>query len=371
MYIINKQTNKLEPIEKTPFRAVGIRERKDLQEWIAKSPEVLGEGLLIIQKEFDGFNDTHERLDLLALDKQGNLVVIENKLDDSGRDVVWQVLKYASYCSRLDNQNIKDIFNQYLKATGKQESAEQLLEEFFNDEDYDEKLNKGNSQRIVMVSGEFRKEVTSTVLWLLNFGLRVQCFKASAYRLNDQLFFNIEQIIPMKDAEDYTISMANKNLDDLSTQEEMANRHIKRLEFWTQFLKEMSKITDICNNISPSKDGWIPVALGITGVSMSIVITQTYARVEVFINRGNKEENKKIYDYFLSRKTEIENEFGSPLLWERMDDKMTSRIKFQLDGVNAFEKEDWPKINVSLIDATIRMEKVFKKEIEGLRRILR
>jgi len=175
----------------------------------------------------------------------------------------------------------------------------------------------------------------------------------------------------MKDAEDYTISMANKNLDDLSTQEEMANRHIKRLEFWTQFLKEMSKITDICNNISPSKDGWIPVALGITGVSMSIVITQTYARVEVFINRGNKEENKKIYDYFLSRKTEIENEFGSPLLWERMDDKMTSRIKFQLDGVNAFEKEDWPKINVSLIDATIRMEKVFKKEIEGLRRILR
>lgn len=56
-----------------------------MQEWIANNPESLDEELLIIQKEFDGFNDTNERLDLLALDKQGNLVVIENKLDDRER----------------------------------------------------------------------------------------------------------------------------------------------------------------------------------------------------------------------------------------------------------------------------------------------
>lgn len=370
MYIINKRTNKLEPIEKTSFKAVGLRERKDLQEWIAKDPQVLGEDLLIIQKEFNGFNDTHERLDLLALDKQGNLVVIENKLDDSGRDVVWQVLKYSSYCSRLDKQNIKDIFNQYLRSMGSDKTAVQVLEEFFNDEDYDEKLNKGNSQRIVMVSGDFRKEVTSTVLWLLNFGLRIQCFKASAFKLEDQLFFNIEQIIPMKDAEDYTISMANKNLDDLSTQEEMANRHYKRLEFWTQFLREMNKVTTLCANVSPSKDNWIPIALGMSGVSISVVVSQTYARTEVFINRGSKDENKKVFDYFYTRKEEIEKELGSSLIWERMDDKVTSRIKIQLDNVNAFEPEYWPKINKFLIDATIQLQKVFEKEVTGLRQVL-
>lgn len=42
-----------------------------------------------MQKEFDGFSDTRERSDLLALDKDGDLVVIENKLDDSGNDVTW------------------------------------------------------------------------------------------------------------------------------------------------------------------------------------------------------------------------------------------------------------------------------------------
>jgi hypothetical protein len=52
---------------------------------------------------------------LLALDKQGNLVVIENKLDDAGKDVTWQVLKYASYCSTLSKKNIKEIYQEYLE----------------------------------------------------------------------------------------------------------------------------------------------------------------------------------------------------------------------------------------------------------------
>lgn len=61
-----------------------------MQEWIADKPSILGENLLILQKEFDGFLNTNERLDLLALDESGKLVVIEKKLDDSGKDVVWQ-----------------------------------------------------------------------------------------------------------------------------------------------------------------------------------------------------------------------------------------------------------------------------------------
>ena len=104
MYRINKSSNDIEKLDERLFKDLGFRERDHLQEWIAKNPEVLGEDLLIIQKEFRGFNDTNERLDLLALDKDGNLVVIENKLDDSGRDVAWQALKYASYCSTLTTQ---------------------------------------------------------------------------------------------------------------------------------------------------------------------------------------------------------------------------------------------------------------------------
>ena len=109
MYQIDKVKNDIKKLEQRLFSDLGFRERDHLQEWIAKHPEVLGEDLLIIQKEFDGFDDTNERLDLLALDKEGGLVIIENKLDDSGKDVTWQALKYASYCSTLTKAQIVDI----------------------------------------------------------------------------------------------------------------------------------------------------------------------------------------------------------------------------------------------------------------------
>jgi RecB family endonuclease NucS len=79
MYKINKQSNSIKQLEKKSFSSLGFREREHLQEWIAKEPNVLGEHLLIIQKEFSGFDDTHERLDLLALDKQGAFCPINNK----------------------------------------------------------------------------------------------------------------------------------------------------------------------------------------------------------------------------------------------------------------------------------------------------
>jgi RecB family endonuclease NucS len=110
MFRIDRSSNRITKLEEVSFSALGYTERHHLQEWIAHQPDALGEELLIIQKEFDGFDDTRERLDLLAIDKSGSLVIIENKLDDSGRDVVWQALKYASYCSTLSKSQIAEVF---------------------------------------------------------------------------------------------------------------------------------------------------------------------------------------------------------------------------------------------------------------------
>ena len=87
MFQIDRSSNRLSKLERTTFAEVGFREREHLQEWLAAMPDALCEAmseghdsLLIIQKEFDGFDGTRERLDLLALDRSGQLVFIENKL---------------------------------------------------------------------------------------------------------------------------------------------------------------------------------------------------------------------------------------------------------------------------------------------------
>ena len=182
MFQIDKQNNRIIPIPIKRFNELGFTERHHLQEWLAHQPDALGEELLIIQKEFDGFDDTRERLDLLALDKNGNLVIIENKLDDSGKDVVWQSLKYASYCANLSKYQVIDLFQAYLKKYNSDfaTDAQTQICEFLNVPDVEElKLNIGNSQRVILVAANFRKEVTSTALWLIGQGVTIECFKVT------------------------------------------------------------------------------------------------------------------------------------------------------------------------------------------------
>lgn len=358
VYLINRDDNKIFEVPKNTFSEPGFKEREHLQEWLANNPEALGEELLIIQKEFCGFNDTNERIDLLALDKQGNLVIIENRLDDTGKDVTWQVLKYASYCASLTKNQIRDIYQQYLDKKETTENANDNLIEFFDNTEYEEiQLNKGQTQRIIMVAGNFRKEVTSTVLWLMNYKLRIQCFKVTPYALREQLFLDVEQIIPTVDSEDYIISMADKTQEDISSQEELKSRHYLRIEFWKALLKQMNKKSVLFQNISPTKDHWLSTGSGISGVVFSFVISKYYARTEVYIARAVKDENKFIFDELLKIKEKIEDEFGGALEWERLDDKKASRIKYEMQDVSLFNKDDWDKRANFMIDGMNRMEK--------------
>ncbi|MGI8882988.1 MAG: DUF4268 domain-containing protein [Pyrinomonadaceae bacterium] len=366
MYLINKDSNRITKITQKTFSELDFREREHLQEWFANLPESLGEELLIIQKEFDGFNDTRERLDLLALDKQGNLVIIENKLDDTGRDVTWQVLKYASYCSTLTKEQIRKIYQDFLDRQGKSENAEQNIIDFYEASDFTEvNLNNGLTQRIIMVAGNFRKEVTSTVLWLMNYKLRIQCFKVTPFQLGEQLILNVEQIIPMKDAEEFTISMAEKTQEVIDDQEDLKARHYLRLDFWKEFLKQVNLKTKAFQNISPSKDNWLSTGAGMSGVGLNVTISNKYARVEVYISRSRREENKFVFDELFKKREMLETKFGNKLIWERLNDINASRIKFSMD-TNYFEKENWQIMIDFMTENYVKLENAFRDELTAI-----
>lgn len=64
MYLIDKTNNRIKEIDKKTFSELDLKERKHLQEWIANNPQAIDKDILIIQKEFSGFDETNERLDL-------------------------------------------------------------------------------------------------------------------------------------------------------------------------------------------------------------------------------------------------------------------------------------------------------------------
>lgn len=327
MFTVDHQANRIKAVKTKTFSELGFTERKHLQEWLAHEPSALGEELLIIQKEFDGFDDTRERLDLLALDKDGNLVIIENKLDDSGRDVVWQSLKYASYCASLTKLQIVEIFQQYINRYEKQSSnetgsfeerdASAQICEFLDAPDLDEvKINLGNSQRIMMVAANFRKEVTSTALWLLGQGINIQCFKVTPHSLGEQLLINIDQIIPTPEAKELMIGISAKEAEEKSTEVVLKNRHNVRRQYWEQALEVFQNShCQLYDNISPSKDHWLSAGSGLSACPFALIFLQKELRVEVSIARASQEESKFVFDFLHHRKDKIEEAFGKPLEW--------------------------------------------------------
>ncbi|MHA3052873.1 DUF4268 domain-containing protein [Acinetobacter sp. ANC 4640] len=374
MYIIDRETKKISPLSKNSFKQLGFKEREDLQEWIANEPNVLGEDLLIIQKEFDGFDETKERLDLLALDKNGNLVIIENKLDDSGRDVVWQSIKYASYCASLKNQNIVQIYKDYLnKYKRKYDENNQLVPvdaeaeicEFLGAADLEEvTLNQGTSQRIILIAANFRKEVTSTALWLLNQGIDIKCFKVELYTLDYQIFFDIEQIIPTPEAQELMISITAKQIEEKNIDNVQKSRHEIRQQYWSRLLDVFkSSSLSLYNNISPSKDHWLNAGSGHSGCSFGLIFLQKAIRIELGISRSNQAENKMIYDVIYQYRDSIEQDFGHKLEWMRLDDKKMSRIEYEKE-VDGLDKENWEQYILWHLENMTKFSKILKPYLD-------
>ena len=362
MYRISRENNRIQRLEERLFGDLGFKEREHLQEWLAHNPEALEEsGLLIIQKEFDGFDDTRERLDLLALDKEGNLVVIENKLDDSGRDVTWQALKYASYCSTLTKTQIVGMYQEYLDKYESGGDSKSFIVEFLGEEDYELLvLNKGTRQRIMFVANHFRKEVTSTVLWLLEQQIQIQCFRATPFSMGDELFLQVEQIIPTPEAKEYMIGIKAKELESKSTENEQKSRHLLRLEFWKLLLERCkSTHSDLFNNINPRQDHWISAGSGISGVPFTFVFMKRAARVELYMSRADQDENTYIFDTLMQQKDTIETRFGGSLEWDPLEGKKACRIKYEkaFDGYN---KESWNTMIDFMVEAMSRLELAFK-----------
>lgn len=381
MFKINPSANRISPLEVKRFSDLGFTERKHLQEWLENYPQALTQGdgdeLLIIQKEFDGFDDTRERLDLLAIDKEGNLVIIENKLDDSGRDVVWQALKYASYCANLKKQQVVEIFQRYLNQKAQSEgaeptNAERVLLEFLQADDLQSvQLNTLKSQRLILVAAHYRKEVTNTVLWLSQFGVNCQCFKVTPYQAGTELFLNVEQIIPTPEASDFMIGMMAKEDEEKSASNEQRRSHGLRLAFWEQALEAFSQSScRLFDNISPGRDHWLSAGSGLSGMPFNLIFGKSEIRVEFYMSRPQAETNQLVFDQLFAQKEQIEAAFGAELEWQPLPNRKACRIQYSR-AVNGYNKDNWADMIKWLVEHMTRLEAALSAPIGVIRQNLK
>ena len=145
--------------------------------------------------------------------------------------------------------------------------------------------------------------------------------------------------------------------------EKVQPRHERRKAFWAEFIQYCKDNDGLFANNSPVGDSWIGKGIKVPyGISMNAVIGYDFVRVEIYFNSGSKDTNKEVFDYLYSRKSEIEQEYGAPLVWERLTDKVTCRIKDTMQCL-CFDVEDKTPIFEFICKASERMAEIFHNYI--------
>lgn len=85
-----------------------------IEDWVEADPGLLGLDAMIIGRQVP--TDHGKFIDLLALDATGGLIIIELKKDRTPRDIVAQVLDYASWVRTLTTPEVYDRAEKYLGA---------------------------------------------------------------------------------------------------------------------------------------------------------------------------------------------------------------------------------------------------------------
>ncbi|MFZ7087662.1 hypothetical protein [Curtobacterium sp. RRHDQ10] len=204
--------DQLVPQAPATFRDLHLYERGDLQRLLRHQPEALGEDLIIVSEEFGNWEDSRRRIDLLALDQDGKLVVIELKRTDDGGHMELQALRYAAMVSSMTFDEVVEAhtahhsrFDASITATRSRE----LIAEFL--ESSDGEIALSTDVRIILVSADFGREITTAVLWLNRFeGLDLRCIRLKPYEIDGRVILDIEQVLPLPEAADYQIKIGRK-----------------------------------------------------------------------------------------------------------------------------------------------------------------
>lgn len=210
LYRINRATRIASSIEPARFADLDIWERRDLQTWVIQQPAILGEPLLVITSEFDQFDSSRDRLDILAIDQNSKLVVVELKRDRVAGYADLQALRYAAMVASMTPKEVAEAYAKFHKSTidEARDAVAAFLDHPFDETTFDDQ------PRIILASENFGHELTTTVLWLTQkFSLDITCVRLIPYNAGDDVFLSPQIIIPIPEAKDYQVRLQRKEAD--------------------------------------------------------------------------------------------------------------------------------------------------------------
>lgn len=219
MYELISGKKELVPLEKIDFSSIKMTE-KDIEDILVDRIGILDEdindsdeensSLLIVGRQVR--NEGNGRSDLTAIDKDGNLVLIEIKRD--AKDIksrpepfTFQAIRYVASYSKI--KGVSDLaekvyvpfLEKYKKAKPQEgqnmfDFAKYKLEDFLGQNN---KKDLSGKQKIILVAGEFDEKTLSAADWLCKNEIDISCIQLNLFKQGEKYLLDVKKLIPQED----------------------------------------------------------------------------------------------------------------------------------------------------------------------------
>lgn len=303
-------------IQKINIREIWQHEAQNFTPWLAKNLEKLGKSvgmdLEMIEQEASVGNFS---LDILAKDlSTGHNVIIENQFGDTDHDHLGKMLTYAAGF---------------------------------------------DASKVIWISENVRDEHRQTIEWLNQrtdtdtqfFAIEIEVFKID----NSKPAYNFKPVVFPNEW--------RKSKKQNSSESPSAKGEAYR-EYFQELIDELREKHSFTKAKVAFPQNWYSFPSGISGISYGTSFAQGgRVRTELYIDLGDSDKNKKLFDWLFDQRQTIESEFGETLDWERLEDRRASRVAIYREG-SIDEIEKLKEIQAWAIQELLKFRKAFSSRLK-------
>jgi Domain of unknown function (DUF4268) len=298
---------------RVPLREVWKHEAYDFTQWLQENIDVLGNalGITLVNVSREQAAGSFS-IDLVAEDESGGIVIIENQLEKSDHDHLGKLITY---------------------------------------------LTALNARTAIWLVPVPRPEHVAAMAWLNSTGSATfYMVKVEAVRIgNSPAALLLTQIVgPAEDAKDVA-----------QTKKEFTETHAILKRWWTQLIARSAMVNKLHAHLGPSKGTWI--AAGNITYRWRYNVTQNNCSADMYIDQGETEINRRVFNQLLEKREAIETEFGDSLIWFTVEGNRACRISFSVEGGFKSPEAEWEEIQDNVIGAMDRLEKALRPHLKTLK----